>query len=144
MAIIYRPSDHAEREWLEASFCMKSDSADAPTSEQNSWTFRGPCPGTPVIRASFLRAGRELQAAILLQPPISDAFRIALRFNPISFLSHYNPTLKELLEPFTLVTSVNFRVRPRIRSVPFPILESLGSPASLQLSLCTITSPSDV
>lgn len=127
MAVIYRASDQAEREWIEASFCMKSDSDDARTSEQNSWTFHGPCPGTPVIRANFLRAGCELQARILLQPSVSDAFRVALRFNPISFLSHYNPTLKELLEPFTLVTSVSFRVRPRIRQLPCAIRELLGT-----------------
>jgi hypothetical protein len=112
-----RPGNRVEQEWIEASFCMKSGADDTSTNEQVSWTFRGPCPGTPVIRVSFYRVGRELQAKILLQPSVSDAFRVALRFNPISFLSHHNPKLRELLEPFTLVTSVDFRVRCQNRPV---------------------------
>lgn len=139
----HRPGERVEPEWIEASFWMKSDADDTFTNEQESWTFRRPCPGTPVIRASFWKAGCELQAKILLRSPVSDAFRVALRFNPISFLSHHNPALKELLEPFTLVTSVNFRVRPRIRPVPLPILESLGLGARRRMSTCQIAGPSE-
>jgi hypothetical protein len=59
-----------------------------------------------------------LLARMLLQAPVSDAFRIALRFNPISFLSQHNSKLRKFLEPFTLITPVDFRIRDHsVRSV---------------------------
>lgn len=115
---IYRSANRAGQEWIEATFSMKCD-ADAPTTKgQEAWTFREPCPGTPVVQLSFHSVGSELLARMLLQAPVSDAFRIALRFNPISFLSQHNSRLRKFLEPFTLITPVDFRIRDHsVRSI---------------------------
>jgi hypothetical protein len=117
---IFRSDDCAGKEWLDATFCMTANANESSPDGRNSWVFRRPCPGTPVHRVSFRRVGGELWATILLRPPVSDAFRVALRFNPITFLSQHNRMLRELLEPFTLVTSVDFRIRPRSRLGPLP------------------------
>lgn len=112
-----RSADHAEPAWIEATFRMTSGEDDRACGRSESWVYPRPCPGTPVIRASFRRTGCELRAKLLLQSPVPDAFRVALRFNPISFLSHHNSSLKELLAPFTQVTSVDFQVHPRGRHI---------------------------
>ena len=115
---VYRSADRAGQEWIEATFCMKCDAGAPTTKGQKAWTFREPCPGTPVVQASFHSVGGELLARMLLQAPVSDAFRIALRFNPISFLSQHNSKLRKFLEPFTLITPVEFRIRDHsVRSV---------------------------
>lgn len=102
------PTDAVHTHLLTANFSLACTGDHWPQTWE-AFELHPSCPGTLILFMSFARAGSLLHVKILIQGHFSDAFRVALSHNPISFLSCHNEQLKESLQHFDLVTPVQIQ-----------------------------------